>query len=446
MSDLAEIKLWGRSIGAISQDAKGLCTFEYEKKFQGSGMEISPVAMPLSPRRYSFPSLAKETFHGLPGLLADSLPDKFGNTLINAWLATQDRTTESFNAIERLCYTGNCGMGALEFAPATKPEPSSSHRLKIDQLVELASNTLNNRVELQDQLNFDDLFTEQTDDTATLSEILQVGTSAGGARAKAVIGWNPKTQELCSGQIDTEGTDFEHWLLKFDGVASNKNKENNDKGLHDPTGYTVREYAYSHMAKAAGIEMMPCKLLEENGRHHFLTQRFDRSDTGEKIHMQSLCAIAHLDFNMVGHHSYEQCFLVMRQLKLSMYDIEQQFRRMVYNIIACNQNDHVKNIAFLMNKRGQWKLSPAFDITYSHNPTGRYTSSHQMSMNGKTDSFTLKDFEKCAKAALMKRGRAKTIVQEVTEAVSQWKTIAKDADVEQKLIKETQKSLRLKIA
>lgn len=446
MSDLAEIKLWGRSIGAISQDAKGLCTFEYEKKFQGSGMEISPVAMPLSPRRYSFPSLAKETFHGLPGLLADSLPDKFGNTLINAWLATQDRTTESFNAIERLCYTGNCGMGALEFVPATKPEPSSSHRLKIDQLVELASNTLNNRVELQDQLNFDDLFTEQTDDTATLSEILQVGTSAGGARAKAVIGWNPKTQELCSGQIDTEGTDFEHWLLKFDGVASNKNKENNDKGLHDPTGYTVREYAYSHMAKAAGIEMMPCKLLEENGRHHFLTQRFDRSDTGEKIHMQSLCAIAHLDFNMVGYHSYEQCFLVMRQLKLSMYDIEQQFRRMVYNIIACNQNDHVKNIAFLMNKRGQWKLSPAFDITYSHNPTGRYTSSHQMSMNGKTDSFTLKDFEKCAKAALMKRGRAKTIVQEVTEAVSQWKTIAKDADVEQKLIKETQKSLRLKIA
>ncbi|MGJ8676906.1 MAG: type II toxin-antitoxin system HipA family toxin [Akkermansiaceae bacterium] len=438
MSIIAEIKLWGISIGVASLDDRGVCAFEYEKAFQKSRIEVAPITMPLSSEVYQFPTLSRDTFYGMPGLLADSLPDKFGNALIDAWLATQGRTPASFNSIERLCYTGTRGMGALEFAPSTRPVQKKSEALQISQLVELASSVLSNRNELQTELNLDGAAPDQ--DAQALAEILQVGTSAGGARAKAVIAWNPSTHEVRSGQISTEEdvSGFEHWLLKFDGVTSNKDKE-----LADAKGYTVREYAYSKMAVAAGIEMMPCQILEEHDRQHFLTKRFDRADDGSKIHMQSLCAMAHYDFNMAGYHSYEQCFLIMHQLGLSMAETEQQFRRMAFNIVARNQDDHVKNIAFLMDKKGQWKLSPAYDITFSYNPTGRWTSSHQMSMNGKTDDFTLEDFELCAKTALMKRGRAKTILEEVTETVSQWTTFAQEAGVQSQWTKEANKALRL---
>jgi len=425
---IAQIKLWGTTVAAASLDESGVCKFEYDADFQRSGIEVSPITMPLSGEIYRFPALPRDTFYGLPGLLADVLPDKFGNALIDAWLATQGRTADSFNIIERLCYSGRRGMGALEFEPATNPATAKpAETLEVARLVDLASEVLSNREQLQTRFG--------SDDAAALSDILRVGTSAGGARAKAVIAWNPETKEVRSGQIDTESQPgFSHWLLKFDGVKSNKDKE-----LDDPKGYSSLEYAYSLMAKAAGIDMMPCDLLEENGRRHFLTKRFDRTDSGEKIHMQSLCGIAHFDFNLAGAYSYEQCFLIMRQLGLSTAEMEQQFRRMVFNIVARNQDDHVKNIAFLMDKRGNWQLSPAYDITFSYNPTGRWTSTHQMSMNEKVDDFTLDDFNQCGKTALLKRGRAKIIVEEITDVVSQWKYFADQVAISSTWAKEVAK-------
>jgi serine/threonine-protein kinase HipA len=425
---IAQIKLWGTTVAAASLDESGVCKFEYDADFQRSGIEVSPITMPLSGEIYRFPALPRDTFYGLPGLLADVLPDKFGNALIDAWLATQGRTADSFNIIERLCYSGRRGMGALEFEPATNPATAKpAETLEVARLVDLASEVLSNREQLQTRFG--------SDDAAALSDILRVGTSAGGARAKAVIAWNPETKEVRSGQIDTESQPgFSHWLLKFDGVKSNKDKE-----LDDPKGYSSLEYAYSLMAKAAGIDMMPCDLLEENGRRHFLTKRFDRTDSGEKIHMQSLCGIAHFDFNLAGAYSYEQCFLIMRQLGLSTAEMEQQFRRMVFNIVARNQDDHVKNIAFLMDKRGNWQLSPAYDITFSYNPTGRWTSTHQMSMNEKVDDFTLDDFNQCGKTALLKRGGAKIIVEEITDVVSQWKYFADQVAISSTWAKEVAK-------
>ena len=420
---IAKVKLWGKTVAAAALDDHGVCRFEYDQEFQQSGIEVSPIQMPLSAEVYQFPTLDKGTFYGLPGLLADVLPDKFGNALIDAWLATQGRKASSFNVIERLCYSGARGMGALEFEPASNPGVVDKEgALEVSRLVELASDVLRNRADLQTKFG--------ADDAAALSDILRVGTSAGGARAKAVIAWNPESQEVRSGQLDIDRySGFSHWLLKFDGVGSNKDKE-----LADPKGYSAVEYAYSVMARAAGIEMMPCDLLEENGRRHFLTKRFDRTEAGEKIHMQSLCGLAHYDFNMAGAYSYEQCFLVMRQLGLTMEEVEQQYRRMVFNIVARNQDDHVKNIAFLMNKRGEWKLSPAYDVTFSYNPAGEWTSSHQMTMNGKRDGFVYKDFKACAKTALLKRGREKVILEEVLEIVSKWKSYASDVGIDSKWI------------
>jgi len=266
-----------------------------------------------------------------------------------------------------------------------------------------------------------------------------VGTSAGGARAKAAIAWNPRTNEVRSGQIEA-GTGFEYWLLKFDGVRGNRDKE-----LEDPAGYGAIEYAYSYMAEAAGVSMSPCRLLEENGRRHFMAKRFDRLDGGGKIHMQSLGALGHYDYNSAGAYSYEQTFALMRQLALPMSEIEQQFRRMAFNIVARNQDDHVKNIAFLMDKQGRWSLAPAFDVTYSFNPAGLWTAMHQMSMNGKRDAFTLEDFKACARAVALKRGRAETIIDEVRAAVGRWPEFAERASVSSAQTRQIQRALRLEI-
>ena len=431
MSTLAEVRLWGRTIGAVSlDDDNEVAAFEFDVDFARSGIEISPLMMPLSNRVYTFPDLARPTFYGLPGLLADSLPDKFGNTLIDAWLATQGRAPGSFNAVERLCYTGARGMGALEFSPSVGPKARQASHIEIDQLVALASDVLSHRSDLN--VSFNDAGKEQA-----LTDILRVGTSAGGARAKAVINWNRTTNEVRSGQLPAEAG-FEAWLLKFDGVTGNRDKE-----LEDPKGYGAIEYAYYQMAKACGINISECRLFEENGRRHFMTRRFDRLPNGEKLHMQSLCALAHFDFNLAGAYSYEQALLVIRQLQLPMSTIEEQFRRMVFNIVARNQDDHVKNIAFLMDKAGQWSLSPGFDITYSYNAAGMWTSQHQMSMNGKRDGFTLDDFKACAKAASMKRGRAEVIVNEVQQVVAQWRAYASDAGVSDEWAEKIQRVLRL---
>lgn len=418
---IAEVRLWGRTIGAVSiEKGRDVAAFEYDRAFTTSGIELSPIVMPLSSRIYEFPALSRATYHGLPGLLADSLPDTFGNALIDAWLATQGRAPESFGAVERLCYTGSRGMGALEFAPALGPKQRAAQTIEIDALVQLAEEVLLNRGDLQG--HFDD-----AGKARALQDILRVGTSAGGARAKAVIAWSPVTNEVRSGQM-VAGDGFEYWLLKFDGVNGNRDKE-----LDDPKGFGAIEYAYSLMANAAGISMSECRLLEENGRRHFMTRRFDRLASGEKLHMQSLCAIAHFDFNQAGVYAYEQALLTIRQLQLPMATVEEQFRRMAFNMVARNQDDHVKNIAFLMNKQGEWTLAPAFDVTYSYNPSGAWTSLHQMTLNGKRDGFTLDDFVACAKSALMKRGRAQSIVEEVRAAVQRWPEFAAAAGVPEAL-------------
>ena len=321
-------------------------------------------------------------------------------------------------------------MGALEFAPAIGPKPQRAKKIEIDALVRLASEVLTAR------WNLKTTFASESRKNA-LSDILRVGTSAGGARAKAVIAWNRATNEVRSGQVEA-GKGFDYWLLKFDGVTGNKDKE-----LEDPKGYGAIEYAYSQMAKAAGVTMSECRLLEESGRRHFMTRRFDRLPGGEKRHMQSLGAMAHFDFNHAGAYSYEQALLTLRQLNLPMEAVEEQFRRMTFNIMARNQDDHVKNIAFLMDKAGHWSLAPAFDVTYSYNPTGDWTATHQMTMNGKRDGFILSDFRACAKSGLMKRGRAEAIVEEVRAAVAKWPDYAEQAQVAKTWRKQIQNSFRL---
>jgi serine/threonine-protein kinase HipA len=432
MATVAEVRLWGRAIGAVSQEEGArFSAFQYDPAFLASGIELAPITMPLSRRIYQFPSLPEVSFHGLPGLLADSLPDKFGNALIDAWLATQGRRPENFNAVERLCYIGVRGMGALEFAPAQGPPLRRSAKVDVDELVKLASEVLTHRASLQ--VSFAPGRRHEG-----LQEMLRVGTSAGGARAKAIVAWNRNTNEVRSGQVKAPAG-FDYWLLKFDGVSANKDKE-----LEDPKGYTVIEYAYALMATDAGIEMSECGLMAEGGRRHFMTRRFDRLSDGGKLHMQSLAALAHFDFNSAGAYSYEQAFGVIKRLGLSMHAREQQFRRMIFNVIGRNQDDHVKNIAFLMDKAGSWSLSPAFDVTYAYNPTGPWTSRHQMTINGKTDDFTREDFKAVAQVAGLKRGKHEAILTEVMDTVKEWARYAKTAGVLSSQRDKITRTLRLK--
>jgi serine/threonine-protein kinase HipA len=432
LTTVAEVRLWGRSIGAVSlEEGASAAAFEYDPAFLGSGIELSPITMPLSRQIYQFPSLPQVSFHGLPGLLADSLPDRFGNALIDAWLATQGRRPESFNAVERLGYIGVRGMGALEFAPAKGPPLQRSAKVHVDELVKLASEILTHRASLQ--VSF---APGRRHDG--LQEMLRVGTSAGGARAKAIVAWNRETNEVRSGQVKAP-PGFDYWLLKFDGVSANKDKE-----LDDPKGYTVIEYAYALMAADAGVEMSECDLMEEGGRRHFMTRRFDRLGDGGKLHMQSLAALAHFDFNSAGAYSYEQAFDAIKRLGLSMHAREQQFRRMIFNVVARNQDDHVKNIAFLMDKTGAWSLSPAFDVTYAYNPAGRWTSRHQMTINGKADDFAREDFKAVAQVAGLKRGKSDAITAEVIDTVKNWPRYAKKAGVLDSQREEIARTLRLK--
>ena len=430
---VAAVELWGTRIGAVAlTDSNGVACFEYEPSFLASGIQLAPLMMALAARVYSFPELQRRTFRGLPGLLADSLPDRFGNNLINAWLARQGRTPESFDAVERLCYTGQRGMGALEFKPVQGPSAQTSGAIQIAELVALASEILSQQQGLATSF-------QGPEREEALQTILRVGTSAGGARAKALIVWNASTGEVRSGQLEAP-PGFSHWLLKFDGVSGNKDRE-----LEDPQGYGLIELAYSRMARAAGITMTDCRLLEENGRQHFMTRRFDRDHAGNKLHMQSLGALAHFDYNEPGSYSYEQAFLVMRQLQLPMQALEEQYRRMVFNLIARNQDDHVKNIAFLMDRDGQWSLSPAFDITWSFNPAGDWTATHQMSVNGKRDQFTRADLLAVGRSAQLKRGRAEAIAEEVIAAVRDWPLYAAEANVREESCSQIQASHRLNL-
>jgi serine/threonine-protein kinase HipA len=415
----AEVRLWGATVGAVSlrEDARA-ASFEYDPEFVLRGIEVAPLTMPLAAKRiYSFPALAEESFHGLPGLLADSLPDRFGNALIDAWLATRGEEAEDFDALKRLCYTGRRGMGALEFAPAIGPGPTSSHILDVESLADLAEEVLAEREDLAVSLS-------QPDKRDAMREILRVGTSAGGARAKALIALDPSSDEVRSGQLEAP-PGFEHWILKFDGV------EDRTRDLGGSRGYGAVEWVYSQMAQRAAIEMTDCRLLEEGGRRHFMTRRFDRDANGSKLHMQSLGALAHLDYNQAGANSYEQAFQAIRKLRLPQAANEQQFRRMTFNVLARNQDDHVKNIAFLMDRDGNWSLSPAFDVVYAYNPKGRQTARHQMSINGKRDNITVADLRSVAGVASMKRGKADEILAEVTAAVEAWPELAAKAAVDE---------------
>ncbi len=429
----AEVWLWNSRIGAVTLPAgERFASFEYDPAFQRSGIELSPLNMPLGGAVYRFPALTPQSFHGLPGMLADALPDKYGNALIDAWLATQGRTSVDFNAVERLCYTGTRGMGALEFRPAQGPASTKADSVEIEELVKLASEVLVHRKDLR--------VTFASDEKAeALREILRVGTSAGGARAKAIIAWNPDTNEVRSGQVQApEG--FGYWLMKFDGVANNKDHE-----LADPKGFGTIEFAYSKMAAAAGVEMADCRLFDEGGRRHFMTRRFDRLVNGDKLHMQSLAALAHLDFNEPRANSYEQVFTTIRELGLGQDALDQQFRRAVFNIVGRNQDDHVKNIAFLMDPAGAWRLAPAFDIAYAYNPGGDWTSQHQMSLAGLRDNFTLDSLIAGGKSAGVSARAVRAMVSEVTEAIAQWRVIANDVGVPHDFVDDVEDHLRLDI-
>jgi serine/threonine-protein kinase HipA len=430
---VAAVQLWGTEIGAVSlADGASVASFEYEPDFAAAGIELSPLRMSATPGHvFRFPELAKTSFDGLPGLLADSLPDRFGNALIDAWLAAEGRAPGSFDAVERLCYIGMRGMGALEFVPALGPDPTIDDELDLAALVDLAGEVLTRRADLSQSL-------AAPGKQRAMEEILRVGTSAGGARPKALIAWNPETEEVRSGQIEVP-PDFEYWILKFDGV------DDASRDLGRSKGYGAIEWAYSEMARAAGIEMTECRLLEEGDRRHFMTRRFDRAADGDKLHMQSLAALDHLDFELGEAHSYEQAFGAIRRLGLSAEAAEEQFRRMVFNVVGRNQDDHVKNIAFLMNRRGEWSLSPAFDVVYSFNPEGRWTRVHQMSINGKRDDFTMADLDAAASTAGLKRGAARRITDEVTATVTRWPEFAAAAQVPDETAEGIRKALRLDI-
>jgi serine/threonine-protein kinase HipA len=426
MNNDARVMLWGSLIGAVSWlEDREIGVFQYSPEFLGSGIQLSPISMPLAEFPYEFPALARNTFKGLPGLLADSLPDKYGNAIIDAWLASQGRTAASFHPVERLCYVGSRGMGALEFEPATLEPPTSKHTVKVASLVDLANKILDERTNLGGVFSGDD-------DREAINDLLRVGTSAGGARAKAILAWNPETNEFRSGQMDA-GPGFEHWLLKFDGVASTTDKE-----IATPMGYGRIEYAYHLMAVEAGIEMTTCRLHHEGGRSHFMTKRFDRTTQGGKLHMQSFGALAHFDYRQPASYSYEQAIRVIQRLGLPRKDVEELVLRAFFNVVGRNCDDHVKNIAFLMNRRGEWSLSPAFDVSYAWNPTGEWTSRHQMSINGKREGFKREDLLALAGTAGIKKMRANQILDRVIAAVRRWPDFATKAGVPDSRVHEIQ--------
>ena len=419
----AFVHIWGTMVGAVAwDDSAGLATFEYDSSFKNKNWDLSPLKMPLQATKniFNFPELKPgfnsplDTFKGLPGLLADVLPDKYGNQLINRWLAQNGRVPNSMNPVEMLCFIGTRGMGALEFEPAALKESKRTFSIEIDSLVDIAQKMLSNKSSFTTNL--------KKEDEQAIIEILKVGTSAGGARPKAVIAYNERTGEVRSGQTNAP-KGFEHWLLKLDGVS--------DVQLGASTGYGRVEMAYYNMAIACGIDMMTSRLLEENGRAHFMTKRFDREDGDIKHHIQTLCAIQHFDYNAVSSFSYEQLFQTMRELKLSYPEAEQMFRRMVFNAIARNCDDHTKNFAFRLKKNGQWGLAPAYDICHAYKPDHQWVSQHSLSMNGKRKGISKNDLLVIGKSIRCKH--ASIIIEEIESIIMNWKKFANEVGVSGKL-------------
>jgi serine/threonine-protein kinase HipA len=427
----AFVKIWGEAAGAVAWDEKsGIASFEYDPAFKKLGWELSPLKMPLTPEQkiYSFPELRKErdsvydTFKGLPGLLADMLPDRYGSELIYSWLAQQGRPENSMNPVEMLCFIGKRGMGALEFEPAMQKQSINTFAVDIDNLVEIAGKMLSKKEAFVTNL--------KSGEEKAMREILKIGTSAGGARPKAVIAYNEKTGEVRSGQAKApEG--FEHWLLKLDGVSKVQ--------LGATHGYGRVEYAYYLMAVDCGIEMMPCRLLEENDRAHFMIKRFDREGSRTKHHIQTFCALKHFDYNRINSYSYEQLFQTMRELKLTYAEAEQMFRRLVFNVIARNCDDHTKNFSFILKQDSRWELAPAYDVCHAYRPGSEWVSCHALSINGKRDNITREDLIEIGRS--IRNKKAGEIIDGIYNKVRQWDLYATEAGVDKEKKQEIGKTL-----
>lgn len=424
MINAVDVFLWGTKIGSLYQKNDRLpISFEYDKDFISSGIQPSPFMMPLSGKIYSFPGLPEESFHGAPGMIADSLPDAFGNAVIDKWLVTRGRKPDSFTTLERLCYTGKRGMGALEYVPSTGPDPTKDN-IDITEMSELASEILSSRESAI-----------SSEKEMHLSQMLEVGSSAGGARAKALIAWNETTGEVKSGQIDA-GEGFKYWLIKFDGV-----KKNGDHGIADPKQYTLIEYAYYKIACDLGINMTECRIYQKDGLKHFITERFDRLNN-DKIHMQSFGALSHIDYNNPGLSGYELLADYASRLEIGQAGREQLFKRMTFNIIGMNCDDHVKNFSFLMDKSGNWTLSPAYDLTFAYAPGSRWLSGHQMTVAGKTNKITEEDLISCGKEMGLGVKFCNRIVSETKESFSKWLQYADNAGLSEERALEVYKGIK----
>lgn len=415
MVDIAKVKLYGNDLGTFRWDERyAVARFEYADSFVGRGIEPAPLMMPVREGRvYSFADIGRETFKGLPGMLADSLPDTYGRALFDRWLALTGR--HSGNSIETLCFLGKRCMGALEFEPAMDVPYNSNTQIEIDALVNVASEALAEKKDFEANLS--------DDKKAAIAEIVRLGTSAGGQRAKAIIAYNKQTGEVLSGQVDAPAG-FDYYLIKLDGVTA-------EAGFRETQNFGRLEYSFYKLVKKCGIEMSECSLIEENGQAHFLTKRFDRAN-GEKVHMQTLCAVAHYDYRLLRAYSYEQAFNVMRTLRLPYSQAQEMFRRLVFNVVVRNQDDHTKNISFLMDKNGKWRLSPAYDMGFAYNPDGGWTAQHQMSINGKFDEINRDDLLELARKNNIKE--AAEIIEQVSTVASGWGTIARDCGVPANMI------------
>jgi HipA-like C-terminal domain./HipA-like N-terminal domain. len=426
-----------QAVGAVSFDTQtGTGAFEYTPGFIKTGIELSPLKMPLAKRIYTFPELAFHTFKGLPGLIADSLPDDFGNAVLNAWVASQGKSPSDITPLQRLQYTGKRGMGALEYAPATRMKSlNASQQLEIGALISLAQEILDSRGNFAVELGK----AGQTDREAMMS-LLSVGMSAGGARPKAVVAFNKTFTQVRSGQAKVPDG-FTHYLMKFDGVSEHHKDQ---ETFGDPLGFGAMEYVYSLLARQCGINMMPCRLLPEGNRRHFITQRFDRQGN-QKLHVQTLNGLAHVDYKDPGAFSYAELLGVARELKLSAPEAEQILKRMIFNIVARNHDDHAKNFAFILRKE-QWSLAPAYDLAYSYKPGSKWVNSHWMSLNGKRDGFVRQDFYSLEKLSpLFTRARINTLLEQTLEVVSGWRALATEHEVPAALITEVEANLRLQL-
>jgi serine/threonine-protein kinase HipA len=417
--DVIKVYVWGSYVGAVALDPEfHYYAFAYDPKFKRSGIELSPLKMPLDNTEdvLIFMDLPEATYKRLPALLADALPDDFGNALVDRYMADKGISSSQITVLDRLAYMGSRSMGALEFRPQHGPKTKKATAIELGSLVQEARKAVTGTIGEDEHTN------------AARRSIIEVGTSAGGARAKAVIAWNDATGEIRSGQAAAP-PGFAHWLLKFDGVGE-------DRELGSTQDYGRIEYAYSIMAKEAGITMSDCRLLAENGRSHFMTKRFDREDGDIKHHMQSLCAMSHLDFKKKSANSYAQLFITIMDLKLDRSALVEAFRRMVFNVMGRNCDDHTKNFSFLLRQGGQWELAPAYDVTFAHNPVGQWTSQHLMSVNGKFKDFVVDDL--LAEADRFGIGEAPAIIRDVRATVKQWPTIAAGVGVSDKVLKHIQ--------